>query len=167
MRAELTLDFLRSILHYEPETGRFTWLVSRMWRIKAGDVAGHVLATNGYRRINIRGKVYFAHRLAFFYMTGKWPAGDVDHKLGHRDDNRWSQIRPATRAENMMNLQGPHRDNKVGLLGVSPCNGRFAAHIRLKGRNKYLGTFDTPELAHAAYLNAKDGAVQPRDGLPS
>lgn len=162
MKKPLTLEIVRLLLNYDPETGVFTWRVRRNQHVAAGDVAGHVCASRGYRFINVCQHLVLAHRLAVFYVTGKWPENDVDHRKGKRDDNRLGELRHATRAENMVNLQGPHRDNKVGLLGVAPCNGRFAAYIRLQRKNRYLGTFDTPEEAHQAYLTAKRTAPTPQ-----
>lgn len=153
MKPAPTHDQLLALLHYDPATGWFTWRSNR-GSVKAGDRAGTV-SKQGYRRINVSGHMVTAHRLAFFYMTGRWPQSDVDHRHGNRDDNRWEELREMDRAGNMENLRSAHRDNKSGLLGVSPCRRRWAAHIRIGGRNRYLGTFDTPELAHAAYLDAK------------
>jgi hypothetical protein len=155
MSAQLTHDRLRELLHYDPETGAFTWRVRRNQYAHAGDRAGRISPRNGYRYINIRHHLYLAHRLAFFYVRGKWPSHDIDHVNGRRDDNRWSNLRPVTRGENMQNLRAGHADNKTGLLGVAPVRNRFGAYIRANGRNKYLGSFDTPEEAHAAYLEAK------------
>ena len=88
-------------------------------------------------------------------MTGEMPSGEVDHERSIRTDNKWSKLRGAARSENAQNLQRAHADNKVGLLGVSRHREKFTAFIRADGKNKYLGVFDTPELAHAAYLAAK------------
>jgi hypothetical protein len=162
MSNQLTREQLQQLLNYDPETGVFTWQLRRNQHVDAGSVAGHVSARNGYRYINVRRKLHLAHRLAVFFMTGAWPTADVDHKNGERDDNRWSNLRDATRSENMNNLQRSHRDSKVGLLGVVPCNGRFAAHARVSGKNKYLGTFDTPEQAHQAWRDAKKADGQPK-----
>lgn len=153
MKPAPTREFVLDLLDYDPLTGIFTWRVDR-GTVKAGTRAGYV-NKRGYRVINIGGRLALAHRLAVFHMTGEWPAHDVDHRFGQRDDNRWSELREMTRAGNMENLRRAHRDNKSGLLGVSPCNGRWAAHIRINGKNRYLGTHDTPELAHAVYLAAK------------
>ena len=154
MKGSLTQARLKELLHYDPETGVFTWRVRRNQNVPAGHRAGHV-NKRGYRMINISHDLYAAHRLAVFYMTGQWPEDDIDHRAGARDDNRWNELRELTRTENMQNLQGAHRDSKTGLLGVAPTRGRFGAYIRANGKNRYLGSFDTPELAHAAYIKAK------------
>lgn len=151
----LSHERLLALLHYDPETGHFTWKVRRNQHVAAGDRAGYVNPKNGYRYINIGHRLHLAHRLAWFYMTGEWPTQDVDHQKGNRDDNRWKKLREVSREGNMQNLQGAHRDNRSGLLGVAPIRDRFAAYIRADGRNRYLGTFDTAIEAHEAYLAAK------------
>jgi len=144
---------LRELLFYDSETGIFTWLVKRPGWLKVGDGAGYLL--EGYRVISLHGRQYKAHRLAWLYMTGSWPEEEIDHKNGKRADNRWSNLRLATRSLNKQNMRKARSDNQVGLLGVSPNRKNFQAEIRLNGRGYYLGTFRTPEAAHAAYLRAK------------
>lgn len=69
----LTQSRLKEIIHYNPDTGVFTWLKSRGGAVKAGDVAG-VLHHSGYIIIKTGGKIYLAHRLAWLYKSGCWPA---------------------------------------------------------------------------------------------
>lgn len=154
MKGALTRARLKELLHYDRATGVFTWRVRRNQNVNAGDRAGRVGA-KGYRVINISHDLYTEHRLAVFYMTGRWPLADVDHRNGQRDDNRWKNLRKLSRTGNMQNLQGAHRDNKSGFLGVARHGDRFRAYIRADGKNRYLGSFGTLELAHAAYLEAK------------
>jgi hypothetical protein len=155
MKDAITHERLLHLLQYDPETGWFTWRVRRNQHADVGDRAGYLSLQNGYRYMNIGGRLYLAHRLAVFYMTGEWPASDVDHQKGDRDDNRWERLRQLTRQHNAQNLQRAHCDNKSGFLGVAPMNGRHAAYIRIDGKNRYLGTYDTPEEAHDAYVAAK------------
>ena len=150
----LTYERLREVLHYDPETGVFTWLVRTSTRIKVGDVAA-AADGRGYIVIGVDGVLYKSHRLAFLWMTGEWPPQFVDHINGVRDDNRWSNLRPATRSENNQNVRRARAGNRTGLLGVCRYRKRFKAQIRVDGRNLCLGTFDTPEQAHEAYLAAK------------
>ena len=153
MTRELTAERLREVLQYDPETGVFTRLVDRGGR-KVGVVAGSVTG-HGYTSIQIAGVRYLAHRLAFLWMTGEWPIDDVDHINGVAGDNRWSNLRPATRAENMQNQRRAQSNNKLGLLGVCRDGNRFSARIKVDGQRIHLGLFATPEQAHAAYLDAK------------
>lgn len=157
LKKELTADRLRELLHYDPETGVFTWLVHRQ-RHRAGDVAGSKHSM-GYIEMGVCGASYLAHRLAWLYMTGSWPAGDVDHKNGQRSDNRFDNLRDVTKSVNLQNRQGATANNKSGLLGVSKsiakCGRWFARIQDSTGKQKGLGSFGTPEEAHAAYLDAK------------
>jgi hypothetical protein len=95
-----------------------------------------------------------ANRLAWFYMTGEWPADLVDHKNRARDDDRWENLRPATNAMNSQN-QGMYKNNTSGFIGVSFHRGRWRAHIRVNYKLIILGYYDTAEAAGAAYLEAK------------
>lgn len=149
----ITAEQLRSVLHYDPDTGVFTWIVSRP-KIRVGQVAG-CLEGRGYRRICIDGRLYYAHRLAWLYVNGYWPSAEVDHKFGVRNDNRIGELREATHAQNCQNRRSARLDNKSGLLGVCNDRGRPVAKITLDYKSMHLGTFDTPEDAHAAYLCAK------------
>lgn len=150
----LTAERLREVLHYEPQTGVFTRLVRTSHNMRVGDVAGTRLKA-GYIQVGIDGKNYYAHRLAFLYMTGKWPEHEADHRGGDRADNRWQNLRDATRSLNQQNLRAPQRNNSTGRLGVRLIGGKFAAVIYANGKARHLGTFADPDTAHAAYVKAK------------
>ena len=137
------------MLHYDPETGYFTWLVTR-GAAKLGMKAGRIMA-NGYVRIEIFGKQYMAHRLAWFYTHKEWPKSDIDHGNRNRNDNRLCNLRIASRAQNNGN-KPIHPRNKIGLKGVCRSSKyKFAARIKIKGKFDHLGTFDCPVAAHFAY----------------
>lgn len=150
----ITQERLKELLHYDPETGVFTWRIRTSNRVKVGDVAGSA-AAYGYLEIGIDGVTAKSHRLAFLYMTGEWPEHDVDHINGIRTDNRWANLRTATRSQNLQNLRAAKSNSKTGLLGVSPYNGTFRASIKHNGKQITLGRFSCPHAAHAAYLKAK------------
>lgn len=142
---------LRRLLHYDPRTGRFVWIITpKHGSTKAGDEAGCVkfvgVPRRPYRYIKLFGCGYRAHRLAFLYMLGVWPPADVDHRNGETLNNRWRNLREATRSQNMAN-QGAQANNALGLKGVSRCGRRYRAQVQ----KRYLGCFDTAEEAHAAY----------------
>lgn len=148
-----TREEVAALLAYDPDTGVFRWRADRGGS-KAGDEAG-TDHNGGYRRIHIKGCQFLAHRLAFLLMEGKWPAEDVDHINGVRDDNRWSNLRDVSRTLNNQNLRSAKKTSKTGLLGVRPFRGRFRAQIEVNGQSRHLGIYDSPEVAHAAYVAAK------------
>ncbi len=148
----ITLDELKEILLYNPETGLFTRKTSSGGQ-KVGSIAGSP-HPKGYVRIQLKGKTYLAHRLAWFFIHSKWPDNDIDHINGLRNDNRIINLREATRSENMQNLLVPLH-NVTGYSGVYINRKRYSSKITINGESKYLGSFDTAEEASATYLLAK------------
>jgi HNH endonuclease len=153
-RTQLTQARLKEVLHYEPTTGVFTWLVQTSNRTRVGKPAT-ALSDLGYIRLSIDYWRLYAHRLAWLYMTGEWPKIQIDHKNTIRTDNRWDNLREATNKFNNENRRTAHRTSKSGLLGVRRHRDKFTARIYAEGKEKHLGMFPTPELAHAAYIEAK------------
>ena len=153
----LTVSRVRELLHYQPETGVFTWLFITSNRVKVGDVAGGFDA-EGYRRISIDGHNYKAHRLAWLYVHGKWPVDQIDHIDCQKNNNRLCNLREATGSGNQQNQRAPGRGNTSGFLGVSWSvrAKKWKAQITVNGKKIYLGYFPAAELAHAAYLQAKE-----------
>lgn len=155
MSEELSAARLRELLSYDPETGVFTWRVSRKsGTAVAGAVAG-TISDRGYVCIKIFGRKYRAHRLAWLHVHGLWPEYDVDHRNRVRHDNRIANLRAVTKAVNQQNRSDAHRNNKVGVLGVQRRRARYVARIQVGGDKKYLGSFKTIEAAQGAYLAAK------------
>lgn len=150
----LPLNEIRDLLRYDAETGQFIRLKKTNNRVKVGEVCGFV-DIDGYRRVRV-GKAVLAHRLAWALMTGDWPDHEIDHVNGDRDDNRWANLRAADRHQNSWNRKA--LPNATGYTGV--CKGsksnRYEAAITARGKRFHLGTFDTPEEAHAAYMKAAD-----------
>lgn len=148
-------EALQAVLDYNPDTGVFTWIpcFGRGMHGRKG-VAGTVNA-RGYRYIMFKGRQCFAHRLAYLYMTGRWPTSQIDHINGVRDDNRWSNLRDANNGQNMENIDGPHGLTQTGVLGVTFRRGRFEARIQQGKVRIGLGSFKTKEEADAAYRAAK------------
>lgn len=150
----LTQERLKELLHYDPETGAWTWLISLRGPIRAGMQAGTV-AHNGYLAIKIAGRVYGAHRLAFLYMLGRYPVGVVDHANRIRHDNAWHNLRECSQSENLANAV-PHSQSGAPYKGISfdKRRGKWVASISAHKKRKHLGQFDTPEAAHDAYRAA-------------
>jgi hypothetical protein len=158
---KLDQDVLKSILHYDPLTGMFTWLSriattsrQRAWNTRyAGKQAGcewrAEKSNTPYIVIHIFDRAFFAHRLAVLYMTGEWPDDHTDHKDLDGINNRWLNLRAATHSQNLSNSRLPSR-NKSGFKGVRPHKHKWVAVCA----GKYLGLFSTPEEASAAYLAA-------------
>lgn len=150
----LTPERLREVLSYDAETGIFTWKKRISIRIVVGRVAG-VPDKDGYIQIGIDGGKYKAHRLAWVYVTGGWPDGDIDHRNRVVDDNRFINLRPASRTLNNANMKKP-KHNTSGLKGAywNKKEKRWQAYIQVDKKHKYLGGYSTKEEAHAAYIVA-------------
>lgn len=154
--ADLTVARVRELVHYEPETGVLRWASKPNRRIRVGSPAGSLAF--GYVVINIDGETYRAHRLAFLFMTGRFPTMDVDHINGNRADNRWVNLREASRELNMQNLRSTFRNKSSDApLGVTwdKSRGKWKAAIAVNGRLKNLGRFESQSEAGAVYLAAK------------
>lgn len=154
---DITLDQLRVLLHYAPETGCFTWRVKTCRKVVPGAVAGYT-NPEGYTTIRINKRRYRASRLAWFYTTGKWPLGDIDHIDGNPRNNAFGNLRDVSTAGNIQNQRRAHTRNKTGgFLGVSKMKSskRWRARICTNGVQTVIGWFDTPEEAHQAYVEAK------------
>lgn len=149
---------LKTILNYDPATGHFTYLVKTHARVVIGARAGTV-GRDGYRTISVDSAEVPEHRAAFLWMTGCWPAEgmEVDHIDGVRDNNAWSNLRAIPKYANLQNRKKARIDSSTGLMGVMPNGSGYTARIKLPGHKQKtnLGTFKTPEEAHAAYLKAK------------
>lgn len=111
----LTQAKLKEILEYCPETGLFTWLIKISKKNNVGGIAGSK-TTKGYTQIIIFGKNYKASRLAFFYMTGKWPMDEMDHINRIRNDDRWINLRDVTAKENVANSTRYRSDNNTSSI---------------------------------------------------
>jgi len=152
--SEITAARLRELLHYNPETGAFTRRISRR-----GAMAGPITNrpnSSGYVKINLDGRTYAAHRLAWLYVHGRFPTAYVDHINGSKTDNRIANLRDVDASMNLQNQRVAQRGSKSGLLGVYPKpGGRFESRIMYDGKLRYLGSFDTADEAHGAYVTAK------------
>jgi hypothetical protein len=152
--SNLTAEFLRELLSYDPDTGFFYNRQYRGPKSPVGGKAGTVNAV-GYSQIRVIGKIHLSHRLAWLYVYGTFPEGNIDHVNRDKLDNRICNLREANKSENSQNKSLPQSNNTHGFLGVTRDSGRWAARITTNGKTKYIGLFDTPEIAHAAYLCEK------------
>ncbi|WP_426418192.1 HNH endonuclease signature motif containing protein [Bradyrhizobium genosp. A] len=143
----LTGSRLEQLLTYDPETGIFRWRGGHK-RVRAGALAG-TIDKDGYVIICIDQKLYRAHRLAWLWMTGEWPAEEIDHRDTVKSNNRFKNLREANDEQNAHNRpkRGFTFDNR---------RSAYVAQINVGGRHFHLGQFTTPDEATAAYNAAAE-----------
>lgn len=153
-RSDLTAQRLRELVSYDLETGKFKFIVSRGSR-RSGQETGCV--RDNRVMIGIDGFIYEANRLAWLWVKGVWPLGLIDHIDGNPSNNSLKNLREASYEINAQNQRSAKINNKVGLLGVSQVGkaNKWQATITIHKKKRYIGVFETPELAHYAYLKAK------------
>lgn len=166
--SNLKLAKLREKLFYNPETGNFTSKNHSGVRVKCR------IRDNGYLNVNFLGKTYMAHRLAWFYMHGKWPKHDIDHINGNPSDNSIKNLREATRAENSHNrVLGKNNTSGLRCISQNRRNGYWQINIWRGGHRFFLGEYkDKIKAAQVAneFLRKSDGDffsdVRRRSDLP-
>ena len=148
------LSYLWDNLSYDPETGHLWWKFKKYKR-DLSNPAGFT-TKSGYREIQLCGKSFKQHRLAFIFMGEVIPK-EVDHINGVKDDNRWVNLRPSCRATNCMN-RAKFKGCSTDLKGVHWSNhhNKYRAWVGFEGRQKHLGYFDCPEDAYKVYCEAVD-----------
>lgn len=154
LRKTLTHERLLYLLNYDPVTGVFTRNVGA-GGTKAGAKAGYLHKSTGYWFVKVDGQAYGAHRLAWFYVHGVWPEGELDHENTNTLDNWIANLREASNSANGAN-KPRYKNNVCGLKGVHlhRSTGKWKAQIKKDGRVTHLGLFTTREEAHAAYIGA-------------
>lgn len=144
---------LQRQLAYCPVTGIFRWRVDHS-RVRAGDIAGTV-NSHGYRKIEVGGRSYAAHRLAWLFVHDKWPSADMDHINRVKDDNRIANLRDVSRAVNNRN-KGAYKTCTTGHAGVFPYKYGYRAVLIVGGRAVLRRRFRTLEAAVAARQAAEE-----------
>ena len=152
----LTQDLLKELFDYRD--GELYRKKYRSSNAQKGDLAGYV-QKNGYRAITINGKIYRIHRLIFLYHHGFLPEF-LDHIDGNRLNNSVDNLRGATSQENNRNVKKHKSMN--GKATSSEFKGvywhkrdkKWQAQIRIDGKKKHLGSFDSELKAAKAYNNA-------------
>lgn len=142
-KIEISQEELKEVLDYNPDTGVFRWKIYRASNAKVGDVAGCIHKVNGYHEIGYNYQVYKAHRLAWIYAYGSIPEYiQIDHIDGNRANNRISNLRPCSNAENQKNRK-IGKDNTSGYKGVSWNTrlGKWVVNVGLNNKRIYLGGY--------------------------
>lgn len=132
-------------MNYDAGTGIFTWLITSGSAV-SGKEAGYLANLSSrkecnYRVIGFGGKNYLAHRLAFLFMTGEFPAHHIDHMNHDGSDNRWANLREVSSTDNNRNMH-MRADNKLGICGVKKEGNRWVAVIGKNRKQITLGRFD-------------------------
>ena len=133
----ITQQYLKSRLRYDLNLGSFTWINGP----RKGFLAGNI-NPRGYHVIELKGKTYRAHRLAWLYVHGEIPPM-LDHINRDTSDNRIVNLRPCNSSQNQYNSKDR---NRILPRGVIKHRKRYVARIVLQ-----VGTYNTPEEASAAY----------------
>lgn len=135
---------LTELVNYDPDTGVFTWKARGRGRV----VGKELRRFDGrYIKIELDGRAYYAHRLAWFYVHGSMPEGEIDHKNEDKTDNRLDNLRLTDHSGNMLNISAPNRNSRSGYRGVCYRRGRW----RATKCGRHLGDFQTVEEAVKAY----------------
>jgi len=142
---------LRQLVCYLPKSGMFFRRDAYQGRCR---VLGSC-AADGYIAIRIDAGAYLAHRLAWLYVYGEWPTGEIDHINHNRSDNRISNLRDVTGSENSRN-----RQRETTGVTYHKRASKWQAQICLPlAGTKYLGLFSTREMAAAAYRQAAENLL--------
>ena len=149
----LTVERLKVMLHYDPETGLWTWLWCPPPNQRYTGLQAGYTRSDGYNLIRIGGVAYYCSRLAHLYMTGEWPSEEMDHVDRDPSNDRWENLREANSSQNKVN-RTLAANNTSGFRGVSfnKARGKWVAYVD----NLQLGAFDTLEEA----VVARDSAAK-------
>lgn len=159
----VTADQVRELFDYNQNDGHLRWKVARQ-KINKGGIAGSVSTSDGYRYVCFDGRDYLAHRIIWLWVTGEWPACQIDHYDRIRSNNKWTNLREATNSKNMRNT-GPQSNNSTGVRGVDIRRGKYRTRIHVDGKEVVVGRFLTIEEAKIARASAEKlfwGQVQKR-----
>lgn len=145
-----SLSRVREAFNYDPRTGMLIWRIMVSRRCPVGSLAGSAVPKSKYKMVTLDGKRIWFHRIIWFLVKGYWPLR-IDHRDLDETNNRWHNLREATRSQNAANKKRP-ASNTSGIKGVAPRGKRWVARIKKDGIPYHIGTFDTADEAAAAYL---------------
>lgn len=137
---------------YDPTTGELRWKNCPLKQLN-GMIAGNF--KDGYREARFCGRSQRVHRIIWLMQTGQFPPPDrmIDHANGDRADNRWANLRLATRSQNNHNRHQVRSDSKSGIRGVKyrAERDRYVPILKVGGRERKFGSFRTAEEAKARF----------------
>lgn len=134
------LEDLKRQMHYDPETGKLTWLISKKGVTQGRQVSPRP-TNDGYLQCVFNGKHYYQHVLIWFYQTGEWPKDCIDHINRERADNRWGNLREATQTQNLYNSTGAL--NKTGYKNITETKWGWVVTTRVNKKATNFGTYKT------------------------
>ncbi|WP_112901762.1 HNH endonuclease [Escherichia coli] len=151
----LTQKRMKELLTYDRETGVITRTKTISGNAVKGMVAGSI-KPNGYMQIQVDGKCYLGHRLAWLHEYGEFPSGFLDHINGKRDDNRIENLRIVTPSQNCHN-ENMRTNNTSGIKGVTWDKRRntWSAKLWHERRCINLGSFKDINLAKEAIMKKR------------
>lgn len=147
----MTQNELKNIVHYNKETGKFTWLNCNRSTYNNTELKGSD-DKDGYLTVKINQVRYRLHRLAWLYVYGEFPKHQLDHINHIKYDNRIDNLRNATNQQNQWHKPASKR-NTTGAKGVIKRGNSFTAQMTINGKKKYLGSYKTVDEAKNAYIN--------------
>lgn len=145
----IDVKVVRDFFSYDPQSGILTWKVNRGSNHMTGEMAGYT-DSHGYVKIRVHNKSYSAHRIAWVWMTGENPPCEIDHINRNPSDNRWINLRLATRSQNAANRR-PFGNRTVKGVYRNKRGKPYCAKIRVDGLLKHLGSFDSFRNAHEVF----------------
>ena len=148
----ITLEKLKEYIKYDPYTGIFVNKINRGKAKKGAILKPDNTCNHKYGRVSLEGQYYLLHRLAWFYMTGRWPISTIDHINNISTDNRFCNLREASKAENEYNSKSKGGSSKYKGVSLYKKTGKWTAQIHINGRKKHLGYFKD-EIAAALEYN--------------
>lgn len=149
---ELTQELLKEYLHYDPETGIFTWKKKTAYNTSKMEIGGKAGRNcRGYIYIGLFKKEYRAHRLAWLYVYGTLPKNNIDHINGDKSDNRIFNLRDVTQRLNNQNF-AIHRGGRLPGTCFIKDKNKWRARVDIKEQKIHIGYYGTEKEAHEAYM---------------